>query len=249
MIREYVKFKAEEEWLIESLEETKDFLYELKFDDVTAIENFSIFDTKDEFKKKSITKDMVINLFTEYEFDEEYFDVEDYFESSDFDGIKKDFSDEINKLNSYTDIDECITICFDKIHEIERELEYKRLCDDYYQEVEEDFIDQFLEACEEDITITSSKFSGTIPKPTSLEYTLNLEDGEMIIAYVEENTNLINYLRMTAECNLFEKQTPEICLLAVKKDWRALEFVEEQTSEICMVALEQNPEAIKYFKI
>lgn len=249
MKREYVKFKTEEEWLIESLEETKDFLYELKFDDVTAIENFSIFDTKDEFKQKSITKDIIINLFTEHEFDEEYSDVEEYFESYGFDGIKKDFSDEINKLNSYTDIDECITICFDKIYEIERKFEAKRLCDDYDQEIEEDFIDQFLEACEEDISIMSSEFSGKIPKPTSLEYTLNLEDGEMIIAYVEENTNLINYLRMTAECNLFEKQTPEICLLAVKKDWRALEFVKEQTNEMCMVALEQNPKAVQYFKL
>ncbi|MFQ9152016.1 MAG: DUF4116 domain-containing protein [Blautia sp.] len=37
-----------------------------------------------------------------------------------------------------------------------------------------------------------------------------------------------------------EKQTPEICLAAVKVDGRALRYVKEQTNEICLAAVQQD---------
>ena len=44
------------------------------------------------------------------------------------------------------------------------------------------------------------------------------------------------------------KQTPEICLNAVKQNGLCLEFVQEQTPEICLKAIKQNTDALKYVK-
>ena len=45
-----------------------------------------------------------------------------------------------------------------------------------------------------------------------------------------------------------EEQTPEICLEAVKQNGKALQDVREQTPEICMEAVKQNGNAIQYVK-
>ena len=46
-----------------------------------------------------------------------------------------------------------------------------------------------------------------------------------------------------------KQQTLEMCEVAIKADWEALQHIENQTVEMCMLALEQNPNAEKYFKI
>ena len=43
-----------------------------------------------------------------------------------------------------------------------------------------------------------------------------------------------------------KEQTPEICLEAVKRDGNALEWVKEQTYEICLVAVKENGNAFQY---
>ena len=48
------------------------------------------------------------------------------------------------------------------------------------------------------------------------------------------------YLRCVKE------QTLEMCLVAVQKDWRALQFVKNQTPEICMEAVRQDWRAFEY---
>ena len=45
-----------------------------------------------------------------------------------------------------------------------------------------------------------------------------------------------------------KKQTPEICLAAVKRNGYALAFVKEQTKEICLEAVKQNGYALRYVK-
>jgi hypothetical protein len=45
-----------------------------------------------------------------------------------------------------------------------------------------------------------------------------------------------------------EKQTPEICLAAVRQDGRALWYVKKQTQEICRAAARQNSRAINFVK-
>ena len=42
------------------------------------------------------------------------------------------------------------------------------------------------------------------------------------------------------------KQTPEICLAAIKRDGWALIFVHNQTPEICLAAVNQNGGALKH---
>ncbi len=44
------------------------------------------------------------------------------------------------------------------------------------------------------------------------------------------------------------EQTPELCLEAVKKDGRALEFVKEQTPELCLEAVKQTGYALEFVK-
>lgn len=43
-------------------------------------------------------------------------------------------------------------------------------------------------------------------------------------------------------------QDPEICLLAVKKDYHVLKEIENQTEEICLEAVKQNGIALQYVK-
>ena len=45
-----------------------------------------------------------------------------------------------------------------------------------------------------------------------------------------------------------QRTDTEICLEAVKKNGRALEFVKEQTSEICLEAVKKNGYALKFVK-
>jgi len=44
---------------------------------------------------------------------------------------------------------------------------------------------------------------------------------------------------------LTKKQTPEICLAAVKQDGFSLKFIEKQTPEICLAAVIQEPHALE----
>ena len=37
-----------------------------------------------------------------------------------------------------------------------------------------------------------------------------------------------------------KEQTPDLCLIAVKNDWRSLQYVKEQTPEMCLIALQQS---------
>lgn len=45
-----------------------------------------------------------------------------------------------------------------------------------------------------------------------------------------------------------KKQTPMLCLEAVKKNGMSLQFVREQTDEICLEAVKQNEFALRYVK-
>ncbi len=45
-----------------------------------------------------------------------------------------------------------------------------------------------------------------------------------------------------------DKQTPEICLVAVQQSGFALQYVKEQTPTICLAAVQQNGFALKYVK-
>lgn len=46
--------------------------------------------------------------------------------------------------------------------------------------------------------------------------------------------------------NLVDKQTPEICMVAVRQDGEALEYVRERTPEICIEAVKQNARALQF---
>jgi hypothetical protein len=45
-----------------------------------------------------------------------------------------------------------------------------------------------------------------------------------------------------------KKQTPEICMSAVKNSGWALQYVKKQTPELCVVAVIQNRLALQYVK-
>jgi hypothetical protein len=45
-----------------------------------------------------------------------------------------------------------------------------------------------------------------------------------------------------------KKQTPKICLAAVRQDGLALQFVKDQTPEICLAAVRQDEDALQYVK-
>lgn len=45
-----------------------------------------------------------------------------------------------------------------------------------------------------------------------------------------------------------EYRTHDVCLAAVKKNWRSLEYVTNQTEEMCWEAINQNGEALEYVK-
>ena len=60
----------------------------------------------------------------------------------------------------------------------------------------------------------------------------------------QENSVESGYKEIEKRFNpwLVDSQTPEICLIAVKKNGFALEYVREQTPEICLMAVKQNPD-------
>lgn len=45
-----------------------------------------------------------------------------------------------------------------------------------------------------------------------------------------------------------QKQTPEMCMAALKQNGLALQFVEKQTPEICLEAVRQNGLALQFVK-
>ena len=62
----------------------------------------------------------------------------------------------------------------------------------------------------------------------------------------QQTTNLI--VKINESPTLKCKQTPEICLEAVKEDGCALRYIIDQTPDICMSAVQQNGEALRYVK-
>ena len=46
----------------------------------------------------------------------------------------------------------------------------------------------------------------------------------------------------------FDKQTPEICMAAVRNNGNTLKFVYEQTYEICLEAIKQNRDALQFVR-
>ena len=52
------------------------------------------------------------------------------------------------------------------------------------------------------------------------------------------------------DCSLqtIKEQTREMCLIAVRKDGRELEYVIEQSEEICLEAVKENCRALEYVK-
>jgi hypothetical protein len=48
--------------------------------------------------------------------------------------------------------------------------------------------------------------------------------------------------------NHVKKQTPELCMYAVKEDWTMLRYVTIQTVELCVEAIKQNTDARKFIK-
>ena len=47
---------------------------------------------------------------------------------------------------------------------------------------------------------------------------------------------------------LVKEQTPEICMAAVKQNGTAINFVKNQTPELCAVAIEQTKEAVDFIR-
>ena len=46
-----------------------------------------------------------------------------------------------------------------------------------------------------------------------------------------------------------EKQTPEICLAAVKENGNALYYVKDQTPELCLAAVKQDERALQFVNV
>ncbi|ENY8693072.1 hypothetical protein I6A75_16850 [Clostridioides difficile] len=70
---------------------------------------------------------------------------------------------------------------------------------------------------------------------------------EMCIEAVKRDGRLLKDIRWN-ELSLSEKQIFNLCIIAVRQNGLALEFIENQRNEICMEALKQNELAIKYVK-
>ncbi|MGX4315053.1 DUF4116 domain-containing protein [Clostridioides difficile] len=45
-----------------------------------------------------------------------------------------------------------------------------------------------------------------------------------------------------------KEQTEEVCLKAVKQDYRMLKYVNNQTEKVCLEAVKQNRKALQYVK-
>jgi len=58
--------------------------------------------------------------------------------------------------------------------------------------------------------------------------------------------NLISQNGLELEFVEEQNQTEELCILAVKQDGRALEYVEHQTEEICILAVQQDGYALEF---
>ena len=71
---------------------------------------------------------------------------------------------------------------------------------------------------------------------------------------IKNDETYLNYLekvqknRMTLRLVWSEYRTPELCMEAVKRDGRALEYVENQTPEICLAAIKEYSFALKWVK-
>ena len=64
----------------------------------------------------------------------------------------------------------------------------------------------------------------------------------------QENSVESGYKEIEKRFNpwLVDSQTPEICLIAVKKNGRSLKYVKNQTEDICLEAVKQDGMVLKY---
>ena len=62
----------------------------------------------------------------------------------------------------------------------------------------------------------------------------------------EDQVMLRNLYRAGLDQNFPKKQTPELCLDAVRRNWSTIRFVEDKTEEICLEAVRQLGRALYY---
>ena len=77
------------------------------------------------------------------------------------------------------------------------------------------------------------------------------DDATVVVEKNEYSANMIiinNKKRYGHDIPSIKKQTPELCLAAVKENGLALQFVKNKTAKICLEAVKQNRDAIKYVK-
>ena len=86
---------------------------------------------------------------------------------------------------------------------------------------------------EEDLLITAMDF---------------LEGGEIDARFAEDDLDFVSNAWCASALKYVRRQTPEICLAAVKQDAMALEHVQEQTPEICLAAVEEDCDALEYVR-
>ena len=66
---------------------------------------------------------------------------------------------------------------------------------------------------------------------------------------VDNNKDLEMVSKNGMSLEYVEKQTPEICLAAVKQDGRALRYVKDQTPELCLAAVKQDERALQFVNV
>ena len=75
-----------------------------------------------------------------------------------------------------------------------------------------------------------------------------LEGGEIDARFAEDDLDFVSNAWCASALKYVRRQTPEICLAAVKQDAMALEHVQEQTPEICLAAVEEDCDALEYVR-
>ncbi|MFW6015494.1 MAG: DUF4116 domain-containing protein [bacterium] len=105
--------------------------------------------------------------------------------------------------------------------------------------------------------ITRKEFFEKNPK--YLYYNNDIKDMEYLLRnfryylkYIRKEYKYKAYLefikRNPLDLSGIKEQTPELCMIAVKQDGRALKYVKSQTPEICMEAVKQDGRLLEYVK-